>query len=395
MDIIEAQSNRLVLPYLHDPPHKVLDIGTHEESAQSFVKAVWIDRPTCYENLNTIDGYWRSTPEHAIAVGGLLWQTTSTGMRAFPFYDGNGNICGYTDASGMVDTRYLYDGFLNVTQTGTTSYRYQASTKSWNPALELLEYQFRAYSPALGRWIQEDPIEEAGGRNLYGFVGNNSIMRQDYLGCTGSSWSIIDSTMAVANRLASIKFPHPPRSTNHHADWWDMVEIWFFERGGTPTRYSKVSDQSIDIANSYSMYEVREEYFKTHNTPKRWDFTGQGTATGKYGEVEWFIGSYEIINFKLRGQVATFEIKNKSGWHSATRLPKTWQNIIKRAIDVDIVDIVTDAPRGQVLKTKLLQRFPSINNYEWLRAQLDSLPSFGGDWNQEYEIEMVWCDPNE
>jgi len=131
-------------------------------------------------------GYYRNNlkveRDNVTGGGGLLWQTTSTGVRAFPFYDGNGNICGYTNASGAVQARYLYDGFLNATQTGSGSYRYQASTKSWNPALGLLEYQFRAYSPELGRWIQEDPIGEAGGKNLYGFVRNNSIIFIDSLG---------------------------------------------------------------------------------------------------------------------------------------------------------------------------------------------------------------------
>jgi hypothetical protein len=34
----------------------------------------------------------------------------------------------------------------------------------------------------MGRWINRDPIEERGGNNLYGFVGNDGINRWDYLG---------------------------------------------------------------------------------------------------------------------------------------------------------------------------------------------------------------------
>ena len=34
---------------------------------------------------------------------------------------------------------------------------------------------FRAYNPELARWISRDPIGEAGGLNLYGYVANNSI----------------------------------------------------------------------------------------------------------------------------------------------------------------------------------------------------------------------------
>lgn len=36
--------------------------------------------------------------------------------------------------------------------------------------------------PETGRWASRDPIGEAGGVNLYGFVGNNSVNITDYLG---------------------------------------------------------------------------------------------------------------------------------------------------------------------------------------------------------------------
>jgi len=41
---------------------------------------------------------------------------------------------------------------------------------------------YRAYDPVLGRWLSRDPIAEAGGMNLYGYVGNNPINRFDPLG---------------------------------------------------------------------------------------------------------------------------------------------------------------------------------------------------------------------
>ena len=34
----------------------------------------------------------------------------------------------------------------------------------------------------MGRWLNRDPINEAGGLNLYGFVGNDPVNRWDYLG---------------------------------------------------------------------------------------------------------------------------------------------------------------------------------------------------------------------
>ncbi len=47
---------------------------------------------------------------------------------------------------------------------------------------EISYYGFRFYSPGQGRFLNRDPIEEAGGLNLYGFVGNDPVNRWDYLG---------------------------------------------------------------------------------------------------------------------------------------------------------------------------------------------------------------------
>ena len=43
-------------------------------------------------------------------------------------------------------------------------------------------YGYRYYDPNVGRFINRDPIEERGGYNLYGFVGNDGINMFDLLG---------------------------------------------------------------------------------------------------------------------------------------------------------------------------------------------------------------------
>jgi uncharacterized protein RhaS with RHS repeats len=48
--------------------------------------------------------------------------------------------------------------------------------------LRAFPYGYRFYSPSLGRWINRDPIGEAGGLNLYGFVGNSPTNYFDYYG---------------------------------------------------------------------------------------------------------------------------------------------------------------------------------------------------------------------
>ena len=44
------------------------------------------------------------------------------------------------------------------------------------------DYQYRYYDPGTGRWPSRDPIEEAGGSNLYGFIRNGVPNLIDKLG---------------------------------------------------------------------------------------------------------------------------------------------------------------------------------------------------------------------
>lgn len=50
----------------------------------------------------------------------------------------------------------------------------------------VMYYGYRFYDPETGRWPSRDPIEESGGINLYGFVGNKGVNRTDLLGLSGS-----------------------------------------------------------------------------------------------------------------------------------------------------------------------------------------------------------------
>ena len=47
-------------------------------------------------------------------------------------------------------------------------------------------FGFRYYHPQWGRFVNRDPIEEAGGENLYRFVSNDPVNRWDLLGLRGS-----------------------------------------------------------------------------------------------------------------------------------------------------------------------------------------------------------------
>ena len=120
-------------------------------------------------------------------VGGLLMSSKFTNNSVtnnfYPLYDGNGNITAYINSSCTVEASFDYDPFGNIANSNITpALPYAFSTKPREAETGLYYYGYRWYDPLTGRWINRDPIEESGGLNLYGFVGNDSINITDYLG---------------------------------------------------------------------------------------------------------------------------------------------------------------------------------------------------------------------
>jgi len=56
----------------------------------------------------------------------------------------------------------------------------------------------------------------------------------------------------------------------------------------------------------------------------------------------------------------------------------------------EISELVTDASRGEVIKTKIKKYFPHASKIPGFGYILNSLPSYGGDWDQYYEVRMEW-----
>ena len=152
---------------------------------------------------------------------------------------------------------------------------------------------------------------------------------------------------------------------------------------------SLYSNDLFSIARSAAK-EVKKQFFETGKIPTGWEFEGHKTVTGNLAEVEWFIGSYGIKNLKLKDGIATFTVFNTSGWHSGTRLPPTWIKAIKEKTSYEMQDLVSDAPRGEVIKNKIEKYFPAALQIPGLQYILKKLPSFGGNWIQHYEIRMEW-----
>ena len=115
-------------------------------------------------------------------IGGILARTTNAGS-VFYGYDGSGNVTTLTHTSGVEVGSYTYDAWGNTVATSGVAVSenpYRFATKEAIGGL--YSYGLRFYSPGLGRWINRDPIGEAGGANLYGFAGNDPVNSGDAYG---------------------------------------------------------------------------------------------------------------------------------------------------------------------------------------------------------------------
>jgi RHS repeat-associated protein len=111
--------------------------------------------------------------------------------------DALGSVRLLSDGSGAAVERIEYGAFgeplvrrANGT-TGTSSgvgNRFLFQGREWLAALELNDHRNRYYVPALQRWLNQDPIGERGGINLYRFARNNAVNKVDPLGLEVGDW---------------------------------------------------------------------------------------------------------------------------------------------------------------------------------------------------------------
>ena len=131
-------------------------------------------------------------PTEVIATLPLRWLCGT--FAAYYTHDGNKNVSEVVASGGETLAHYEYSPFGALTFTygnimDLNPWRF--SSEYADGALNLIYYTFRHYDPNSGRWITQDPIEEQGGLNLYGFCLNNT---QYYLDANGLaiefSWTL-------------------------------------------------------------------------------------------------------------------------------------------------------------------------------------------------------------
>ncbi|MCF6176472.1 MAG: RHS repeat-associated core domain-containing protein [Victivallaceae bacterium] len=146
--------------------------------------------------------YLRSLNETLLSMIDSTDLPAGATRRYYYNIDGNKNVRSMIDAAGTIVAEYKYAPFGQITsQSGimATANPFRFSSEYHDDETGLVYYNFRYYSPELGRWLNRDPIKEKGGFNLYGMVGNNPVDYWDWLGLNGFGYDGSDSDKQFDN----------------------------------------------------------------------------------------------------------------------------------------------------------------------------------------------------
>jgi RHS repeat-associated protein len=135
--------------YLYDAANIVAEYDQTGQLMARYTEGIGIDAPLAQSKAGKIDYYQQ---------------------------DGIGSVTSLTNATGSLDTSYIYDSFgvLN-SALGAQSSVARYTGREFDDETGLSYHQARYYDPSLGRFLSEDPIGFEGGMNFYSYTDNNPV----------------------------------------------------------------------------------------------------------------------------------------------------------------------------------------------------------------------------
>ena len=180
-----------------------------------------------------------------------------TGSAATMTYlrDGLGSVFGLMDANGSLVTQYQYDPYGNTGTSGASSSNPRQYSGRENDGTGLYLHRARYYSPAMGRFISEDPIGLGGGVNEYSYAWGNPISFADPLGLFVVAVTGVGSGVLVLyNDNGTIAGSYPYSSGNGSTDFTQH------DVGPIPPGTYTVDPSEISPAG----------FFRKHIDPRDW-----------------------------------------------------------------------------------------------------------------------------
>jgi RHS repeat-associated protein len=128
--------------------------------------------------------------------------------RFYAIGDANKNITEYLDNTGSIQNHKEYSPFGKKTvDNGSMAgeFAYGFSSEYFDTETSLVYYNYRYYSPKLGRWLNLDPIEEQSNINLYTMVENDPQNYWDYLGRESVKSKVINTALEAIGSKSTFK----------------------------------------------------------------------------------------------------------------------------------------------------------------------------------------------
>jgi RHS repeat-associated protein len=134
------------------------------------------------------------TTHGAGGIGGLLMRSHGYSAGSWSSHNGyhsdaNGNVTALVNSSGSLQANYKYNPYGGTISSSGTLATANVMRFSSKPAMfsstggwGMYYYGYRFYDPATQRWLNRDPLEEAGGINTYEANANNPLNAYDPVG---------------------------------------------------------------------------------------------------------------------------------------------------------------------------------------------------------------------
>ena len=278
-------------------------------------------------------------PTEPTATRPLTFRYAEKSLMLFYAFDGNKNVSDvfFLALQNGIGAHYEYAPFGAVTRTskatgskvdliGANPWRF--SSEFYDTELDLVYYNYRHYSPAMGRWLSRDPIQEQGGLNLYAFTSNAPIVQIDILGeIVPAPGCHLNSPTCGGNGKVGIENPFPESWQTALIDflrWWNGTHP-------QESNYGPDSQETKDLMESEIARRLREAFREKNQGRKCSDWKGLSGAGLKFGPIRFikdipngrahFVGSADgDVSIKIDSEnckvVATFVLENTTSLES-------------------------------------------------------------------------------